>query len=87
MTDKTDKNIKITIGGCNSFCGLLTILFIGLKLTHHIDWGWGWVLCPLWIPIIFTLGIIALCFCFVAVGTLIVFSYNLCFKKPKGRVF
>lgn len=31
------------------FCGLLTILFIGLKLTHHIDWSWWWVLSPLWI--------------------------------------
>jgi len=31
------------------FCGLLTILFIGLKLTHYIDWSWWWVLSPLWI--------------------------------------
>lgn len=35
----------------SSFCGLLTLLFIGLKLTDHIDWGWNWVLSPLWIPI------------------------------------
>lgn len=32
------------------FIGLLTILFIGLKLTNHIDWSWLWVLSPLWIP-------------------------------------
>lgn len=32
------------------FCGLLTVLFIGLKLTGHIDWSWLWVLSPLWIP-------------------------------------
>jgi hypothetical protein len=31
------------------FAGLLTILFIGLKLTNHIDWSWLWVLSPLWI--------------------------------------
>lgn len=31
------------------FVGLLTILFIGLKLTHYIDWSWVWVLSPLWI--------------------------------------
>ena len=31
------------------FSGLLTILFIGLKLTHYIDWSWWWVLSPLWI--------------------------------------
>ena len=33
------------------FCGLLTILFIGLKLCHVIDWSWWWVLSPLWISL------------------------------------
>lgn len=28
------------------FFGLLTILFIGLKLTHYIDWSWWWVISP-----------------------------------------
>lgn len=31
------------------FAGLLTILFIALKLTHVIDWSWWWVLAPVWI--------------------------------------
>ena len=31
------------------FAGLLTILFIGLKLTHVIAWSWVWVLAPLWL--------------------------------------
>lgn len=31
------------------FTGLLTILFIALKLTHYIDWSWWWVLSPIWI--------------------------------------
>lgn len=31
------------------FVGLLTIVFIVLKLTGHIDWSWLWVLAPLWI--------------------------------------
>ena len=31
------------------FVGLLTILFVGLKLTNYIDWSWGWVLSPIWI--------------------------------------
>ena len=26
---------------------LLTVLFVGLKLTEHIDWSWGWVLSPM----------------------------------------
>jgi hypothetical protein len=32
------------------FFGLLTIVFITLKLTDYIDWSWWWVLSPLWIP-------------------------------------
>jgi len=32
-----------------SFCGLLTITFIVLKLCHVIDWSWIWVLSPYWI--------------------------------------
>ena len=31
------------------FTGLLTVLFIGLKLTGYISWSWWWVLSPLWI--------------------------------------
>ena len=30
------------------FLGMLGILFIGLKLTGHIDWSWWWVTLPLW---------------------------------------
>lgn len=30
---------------------LLTVLFVGLKLTGHIDWSWAWVLSPLWIAL------------------------------------
>ena len=33
------------------FTGLLTILFIGLKLGHVIDWSWWWVLSPIWISV------------------------------------
>ena len=34
------------------FTGLLTILFIGLKFTHYIDWSWWWVLSPIWINLL-----------------------------------
>ena len=34
------------------FSGLLTIVFITLKLTDYIDWSWWWVLSPLWIPFV-----------------------------------
>lgn len=29
--------------------GLLTLVFITLKLCKGIDWSWVWVLSPLWI--------------------------------------
>jgi 4-amino-4-deoxy-L-arabinose transferase-like glycosyltransferase len=31
-----------------SFFGVLTIVFIVLKLCKVIDWSWWWVTCPLW---------------------------------------
>jgi hypothetical protein len=31
---------------------LLTTLFVGLKLTNHIDWSWFWVISPLIISIV-----------------------------------
>jgi len=31
------------------FTGLLTVLFVGLKLLDKIDWSWWWVLSPIWI--------------------------------------
>lgn len=40
------------------FCGLLTIVFIVLKLTDYIDWSWWWVLSPLWFPLAAILSII-----------------------------
>jgi len=40
------------------FVGLLTILFIGLKLTNHIGWSWWWVLSPLWIIALFAILIL-----------------------------
>jgi len=40
------------------FCGILTIVFVVLKLTHNIDWSWLWVLSPLWIPSVLCVAII-----------------------------
>ena len=39
------------------FSGLLTIVFITLKLTGFIDWSWWWVLSPIWIHFIIVIGI------------------------------
>lgn len=50
------------------FTGLLTILFIGLKLGHVIDWSWWWVLSPIWI----IASLIILVFAVIVIGALIV---------------
>ena len=42
-------NTKSTITFTPGLGTLLTLLFVGLKLTGHIDWSWWWVLSPLWI--------------------------------------
>lgn len=58
-------NSSSSTGGIG-FCGLLTILFIALKLTHFIDWSWWWVLAPIWVTIsvvllvVVAIGIVAL---------------------------
>jgi predicted tellurium resistance membrane protein TerC len=38
------------------FSGLLTLLFIALKLTGHITWSWWWVLSPIAIQL--TIGVL-----------------------------
>ena len=45
-----------------SFAGLLTILFIGLKLTNYIDWSWWWVLSPLWISMLMVISFFIVAF-------------------------
>ena len=50
------------------FLGLLTLLFIGLKLTGHIAWSWIWVLAPLWIPISIALVLLSAVILLVALG-------------------
>lgn len=44
-----ENNNRTTVNGGVSFTGLLTIVFIVLKLLKVITWSWVWVLSPLWI--------------------------------------
>ena len=46
-----------TRSGGIGFCGMLTILFIGLKLGNIIDWSWWWVLALMWLPLTVVVGI------------------------------
>lgn len=64
MSDTTQPAASGGIG----FCGLLTIVFITLKLTGFIDWSWWWVTAPIWIPGVVVLGIVILV---VIVGVLV----------------
>ena len=41
-------------------CGVLTIVFVVLKLVGVINWSWLWVLCPLWIDILLTVIVLAI---------------------------
>lgn len=41
-------NTTTSTGGIG-FAGLLTIVFITLKLMGYITWSWWWVLSPIWI--------------------------------------
>jgi hypothetical protein len=50
------------------FLGILTLIFITLKLTGHIAWSWWWVLSPLWIPVGIVLLIAIIFGIFVAFG-------------------
>lgn len=51
------EEVKVQNNGIG-FCGLLTIVFIVLKLCDVITWSWLWVLAPIWIPVILTLIIL-----------------------------
>ena len=68
-------NEKITINwNIGSILSILLIIFIVLKVTGVINWGWGLVLLPLWI----LLGIIGIA-CFLA----IVIAIIVAIRKPK----
>lgn len=60
MSDKVE-----TSSGGIGFCGLLTIVFIVLKLTGFINWSWFWVLSPMIFSISFTVLILLIVFALV----------------------
>jgi hypothetical protein len=38
-------------------CGILTIIFVVLKVRKKVSWKWGWTLCPIWFWILLNLGV------------------------------
>jgi hypothetical protein len=48
MSSNSTNNSGSGIG----FTGLLTIVFITLKLLGKISWSWWWVLSPIWVSFV-----------------------------------
>lgn len=60
MTNKTIVN-NHGIG----FFGLLTVLFIALKLLGYISWSWWAVLSPIWAPPVILITVFIIAFIFI----------------------
>ena len=61
-----DNGNKTTVNGGIGFGGLLTIVFITLKLLGAITWSWWWILSPIWISaLLVVLLLVALFICAV----------------------
>lgn len=58
---------KSAASGGIGFNGLLTIVFVVLKLTHVIAWSWWWVLAPSWIPVAIAAAVLLGAFLWVTV--------------------
>ena len=54
------KEQSVSYSGGIGFTGLLTIVFIILKLVGTINWSWWWVLSPLWITFLLCMLIFVL---------------------------
>ena len=52
--------IKTVNNNSIGFFGLLTLIFITLKLTGYIDWSWWLVLMPLFVPVIIIFAILVI---------------------------
>jgi hypothetical protein len=59
MSEKEESSKSAASGGIGTI-GLLGVLFVGLKLTHQIDWSWWWVTLPFWGAIGLVLSILVL---------------------------
>lgn len=63
-------NNSSSVSGGIGFPGLLTVLFIGLKLTGYISWSWWWVLSPILISVGFGLTILLIVFALAMIAYL-----------------
>lgn len=60
---------KTSNNGSITFCGLLFITFLVLKLINVINWSWWWITAPLW-------GGIAIGLIIIVIGIIITLINN-----------
>jgi hypothetical protein len=80
----SDTKTTVHSSGGVGFAGLLTLLFIGLKLGHIIDWSWLWVLSPLWIGVGLVLTILLGTLAAAGLAFLAVFLFS-CWMDRKSK--
>ena len=68
-------NTNTTSSSGIGFTGLLTILFIGLKLTGYITWSWWWILSPIWISFGLVIAILLIALV-VSIGIVVYESFK-----------
>lgn len=59
------KNSSSSSSSGIGFTGLLTIVFIVLKLIGVINWSWLWVLAPLWIGTLLFIIVVLIAYFFI----------------------
>jgi hypothetical protein len=50
-----------------SVCGLMGVMFIGLKIAGIIGWPWVWVLAPFWAPLAIAIVILLVAAIIIAI--------------------
>lgn len=60
-----ENNKNTASSGGIGFSGLLTLIFIVLKLCKVINWSWIWVLSPIWITAIIAIVLLIILILFI----------------------
>lgn len=60
MPEQSSSSASAGMGCTSTLAVLLTVLFVGLKLTGHIAWSWWWVISPIPIAIVFDIVVFLL---------------------------
>ena len=67
----TTRTTTASSGGGMSLMSTLTVIFVVLKLVEVITWSWWWVFSPIWLTVLFVIGMVLLIGFFGSVGALL----------------